>query len=255
MHLEDLQLLVIGHADRDEVDAVLWDPMPGGSGLLQQLLANFPRVTEAAVELARSCPSACAHSCVDCLQTFRNGFYHAHLDRHVALEKLEVWGSTLREEHGIPSTHPAATNPPSDQQPVNDGEIKLKRLLEAAGFLAGRFQQQVRFKKPLVLDHLIGSTTPDVFYSGDTDDPDDKGLCVYLDGLSSALHGDPATASRDHEIRAWLRNNGYQVVEISRVDLDDRNAMVRQFKRIARYLEGRSLAESVENDTSWFEQR
>jgi hypothetical protein len=42
MHLEDLLILVIGHVDRDEVDGILWDPMPGGSGLLQQLVANFP---------------------------------------------------------------------------------------------------------------------------------------------------------------------------------------------------------------------
>lgn len=34
MHMEDLQILVVGHVDRDDVDAILWDPMPGGSGLL-----------------------------------------------------------------------------------------------------------------------------------------------------------------------------------------------------------------------------
>ena len=32
MHMDDLQILVIGHVERNEVDAVLWDPMPGGSG-------------------------------------------------------------------------------------------------------------------------------------------------------------------------------------------------------------------------------
>src|SRR5262249_44181486 len=31
MHVEDLQILVIGHVDREEVDAFLWDPMAGGS--------------------------------------------------------------------------------------------------------------------------------------------------------------------------------------------------------------------------------
>ena len=30
MHMEDLQVLVIGHVERDEVDALLWDPMPWG---------------------------------------------------------------------------------------------------------------------------------------------------------------------------------------------------------------------------------
>lgn len=41
MHLEDLQILVIGHVDRDEVDGMLWDPMPGGSGLLDQIRDRF----------------------------------------------------------------------------------------------------------------------------------------------------------------------------------------------------------------------
>ena len=44
MHLDDLQILVVGHGDRDEVDALLWDPMPGGSGRLDQLCERFGEV-------------------------------------------------------------------------------------------------------------------------------------------------------------------------------------------------------------------
>ena len=33
MHMDDLQVLVIGHVDREQVDGLLWDPMPGGSGV------------------------------------------------------------------------------------------------------------------------------------------------------------------------------------------------------------------------------
>ena len=51
MHLEDLQILVIGYVDRDEVDGILWDPMPGGSGLFDQILGNFAEVVDAAVRL------------------------------------------------------------------------------------------------------------------------------------------------------------------------------------------------------------
>jgi hypothetical protein len=40
MHDDDLQILVIGHIDREQVDAYLWDPMPGGSGLIDQLIAR-----------------------------------------------------------------------------------------------------------------------------------------------------------------------------------------------------------------------
>ena len=253
MHLEDLLILVIGHVDRDEVDGVLWDPMPGGSGLLQQLVANFPRIIEVAKGLVSGCPSACEHSCIDCLHTFRNGFYHKSLDRHVALELLTAWGDQLSEEHPIPATQPAPDCKDPGKQPVNEAETKLKHYLAAAGFTSGEFQNQIRFKTPIVLDHLIGSTTPDVQFTGDPDDPDDKGVCIYLDGMSASLHGDPATAARDREIRSWLRNNGYQVIEITVVELDDRGAMVRHFKRLARHLEGKELARKIEEDSSWFE--
>ena len=56
MTMEDLQILVIGHVDRDEVDAILWDPMPGGSGLLDQICGRFAEVVAAAKALVEDCP-------------------------------------------------------------------------------------------------------------------------------------------------------------------------------------------------------
>ena len=77
-------------------------------------------------------------------------------------------------------------------------------------------------------------------------------MCIYLDGMSTSLHGDPATAARDREIRTWLRNSGYQVIEITVVELDDLAAMIRHFRKLARYLSERDLAEQVAGDVSWF---
>jgi hypothetical protein len=252
MHLEDLQILVIGHVDRDEVDALLWDPMPGGSGLLGQIRENFAKVVEAAVQLADECSSACEHSCINCLQTFRNSFYHRYLDRHLAVERLRAWGGELRVAHEIPVLQPAGETHEHDAQPVNDGETRLKHLLQAAGFMSGEFQQQIRFNEPIEMDHLIGSTTPDVYFRGDEDDPEDKGVCIYLDGMSSSLHGDPRIAAIDREIRTWLRNNGYQVIEITYVELDDRDAMIRHFRKLAKYLSGKDLAREISENTAWF---
>jgi hypothetical protein len=96
MHMEDLQILVIGHVDREEVDALLWDPMPGGSGLLDQICGRFEEVVTVAREVVEKCPSACETACIDCLQTFRNGYYHKHLNRKTALEKLTTWGGKGR---------------------------------------------------------------------------------------------------------------------------------------------------------------
>ena len=79
------------------------------------------------------------------------------------------------------------------------------------------------------------AATPDVIYRGHSGMPD---VCVYLDGLSEHLHGDSRTAEQDREIRYWLRQQGYEVVEITVTDLDDAGAMARHFVRLAMYLGG-----------------
>jgi hypothetical protein len=253
MHIEDLQILVTGYVDRDTVAAHLWDPMPGGSGLLEHVRRRFKEIIAIAAEFLDQCPAGCASSCNQCLQTFRNSFYHRYLNRHEALRQLTAWGNDLVETHPIVAVQPQSQTTDGDNQPVNDAETKLKRLLDATGFTSGIFQTQIRFREKVTPNHQIGSTTPDVYFQGDVDDPDDKGICIYLDGMSASLHGNPATAERDREIRNWLRYNGYKVIEITRVELDDREAMVRHFKKLARYLEGKSLATQIAEDQTWFD--
>jgi hypothetical protein len=41
MEVEDLQLLALGHCGRGTCDVLLYDPMPGGSGLLEQLTERW----------------------------------------------------------------------------------------------------------------------------------------------------------------------------------------------------------------------
>ena len=65
MHLDDLQILVIGHVNRDEVDALLWDPMPGGSGLLDQICDRFEEIAAVAQDVVQTCPAVCEKSCID----------------------------------------------------------------------------------------------------------------------------------------------------------------------------------------------
>ena len=245
MHLDDLQVLVIGHVDRDDVDALLWDPMPGGSGLLDQLCERFQEVVQVAREVAGACPGLCESSCIDCLQSFRNAYYHRYLDREAARERIDEWGQQLSFEHEIPRQQPDASPAEDDAVPVNDAETKLRHLLLAAGFGEGVRDEQIR------LDHTLGSTTPDVIYRTEDHDPD-EGVCIYLDGLSAHLHGNPETAERDREIRTWLRNHGFEVIEITAHDLDDEEAMVRHFRRLAGYLAMRDVRSRVREDRSWF---
>ncbi len=247
MHVDDLQILIIGHVDRDEVDALLWDPMPGGSGLLDQICARFEDVAGIAREILAGCPSACETSCIDCLQTFRNTYYHKHLDRTKALECLDAWGPHLTEGHDIPPKQ-LSREPCGGSHPVNEAERRLRHLLLAAGFEEGIRGEQIR------LDQAIGTTTPDVKYRADHHD-DDEGVCIYMDGLSGHLHGNPETAEHDREIRAWLRSHGCEVIEIPATDLHDPDAMTRHFRRLAGYLRKDDLRGKLRDDASWFARR
>ncbi len=77
-------------------------------------------------------------------------------------------------------------------------------------------------------------------------------MCIYLDGLSAHLHGNAATAEQDQRIRTWLRNNGYEVIEIAASDLHDEAAMARHFRKLAGYLGANNLRDSLRTDTTWF---
>ena len=244
MHMEDLQILVIGEIGREEVQGLLWDPMPGGSGLLDRLCERFPEIVTVARDVVESCPSVCGSSCVDCLQTFRNAYYHASLDRSAALDALREWGERLAFRHEIPPKQPAGA-PADDERPVNEAERKLRHLLLRVGFGEGTRGEQIR------LDRALGTTTPDVIYRDEEDDYC-LGVCIYLDGMSAHLHGNPETAARDREIRAWLRGSGYEVLEIPANELDDEGAMAHHFRRLANYLGQRERGRKLSDDRSWF---
>ena len=242
MHMDDLQILVIGDVQREEVNAVLWDPMPGGSGLLQRLCERFEDVIAAGRSVVAQCPSVCASSCIDCLQTFRNAYYHRHLDRNVAARCLADWGERIVFDHAIPPRQPSET-PSAEAMPVNEAETRLRQLLLNAGFPEGTRGEQLR------LNPALGTTTPDVIFCTPDDEAD---VCIYLDGLSERLHGNPQTAAQDLQIRSWLRGDGWEVLEVAATDLHDVGAMGRHFRRLANYLGNRELREKVGGDDAWF---
>jgi SOS-response transcriptional repressor LexA len=236
MDVEDLQVMVIGHPDRDECDALLYDPMPGGSGLIEQLCERFADVVAKAQQLATDCPGRCVASCIDCFRTYRNAGYHKYLDRTVLIERVTSWGPGLNKQHDIPPRQPSAT-PPTGQNPIGVTERRLRDMLKAASFADGRWQESLQ------LPHPLGSTTPDVTF----DDPHEpeRRIFIYLDGLSEHIHGNATTRQRDLQIRNELRAEGHEVVEIPASHLDDRNAMSRHFRRLARFLMGPDAMEKV----------
>jgi hypothetical protein len=96
MDIDDLQVLALGQAGREQVDMILYDPMPGGSALLELMRVKWVDIIAAALHIVGNCSSKCDRACVDCLLTFRNAHYHRHLNRHVALETLQKWGDVPR---------------------------------------------------------------------------------------------------------------------------------------------------------------
>jgi hypothetical protein len=242
MEVEDLQLIALGQAGTDSVDVLLYDPMPGGSGLLEQLAQRWEEVRAAALELVKTCPGACERSCVDCLQTYRNRFYHEHLDRHRAAETLERASGPLRLVHPLPENLPKTST--TTGQPQSVIEHRFKRFLAEAGLPAPLAQQRIGLSANL-------STVPDFFYAGD--EADEPGICIYLDGMAGHIHGNPETAEKDRFLRETLRSRGYELVEVRSFELDDKNAVVAAITRIAKYLIGKEKQRALREDTAWFD--
>jgi ATP-dependent helicase YprA (DUF1998 family) len=242
MEMEDLQILALGNAGQTVTDIAIYDPMPGGSGLLDQMIARWSEIVEAARQLLNDCPGQCGRACVDCLMTFRNSFYHRHLNRHWALTCLQEWGPVLMFSNSIPDRLPGGA--PHDQ-PVNAAEDTLRAMLDRAGF-SGYSPQH-----PIDLGPPSTRTCPDFFF----EDPTGRveGICIYLDGMSAHLHGNPETRQRDRAIREELRARDYEVFEIPFGDLTDKDAMRQHFYRLGRRLVSREKAAHLRDEPNWFE--
>ena len=238
----DLQLLALGRPGETDRDVLIYDPMPGGSGLLEQVLERWDEVVEKALTLVESCPSACASACIDCLLNYRNAFYHQHLDRHIAGALLRSRGGKLVTTHDIP---PLLSATAGGAQPANHPEAVLRYMLDRAGFANAELQHPIDLGKPL------GVTTPDFFF----EDPSERfdGICLYLDGMSEAAHGNAATQRRDRAIREELRARSYEVFEIPYGHLSDPGAMRQLFFRLGRSLLGKERATAIRDDASWFD--
>lgn len=240
MEITDLQVLVFGKAGSEQVDGLLYDPMPGGSGLLDQIVKRWPDVVAAALSIVSGCASVCDTSCVDCLQHFRNSFYHSNLNRHAAIKCFTEWGGDLMGSHIVPPILPDETH---RKEPVNAPEAQLRNMLEAAGL------DGFETEKPILISGGI-ITRPDIYFHN----PNDQfaGVCIYLDGMSGHIHGNSEAASRDRMIREELRNNDYEVVEIMYQQLFDKVSMTAHMRKIAKAVVGIARAKEIVSDDSWF---
>jgi len=201
---DDLQLLLVTKPD-ETLNMLIYDPMPGGSGLLEQMLARWREIVASARQLLAECPMECEAACYSCLKNFRNQFFHELLDRHMALDlmdRLNYQPAAYRNIEPICEEQPLAHGSPSNLQ-----EAQLLRILAEHHFPLGQARQRIEIEDGL-------ATVPDWFH------PESK-VAVYLDGMSRSVHGDPKRAQLDKVIREMLEQAGYQVIVIQSRDLDD----------------------------------
>ncbi|MCC6356514.1 MAG: DUF1998 domain-containing protein, partial [Verrucomicrobiae bacterium] len=239
MEVEDLQVLCVPHLDRQTVDALLFDPMPGGSGLLEQLIARWSDVVDRARAIVTNCARDCSSACIDCLMHFRNAHYHHHLDRHVAARLFAESGGAIELRTPVPAAMPRGSST-SDEQPAHAPEFRLRDIFQRASFPEPEAQRSI------AIGHPWGATTPDFFF----EDPNGRaeGICIYLDGLSDRLHGNPETRVRDDQMRERLRELGYEVIPVPYTALDDPERVASMLARIARVLMGRAEAERLRSE-------
>ncbi|MFW6118828.1 MAG: DEAD/DEAH box helicase [Planctomycetota bacterium] len=231
MDVEDLQILLLPKPD-ESYHTFLYDPMPGGSGLLQQMVDNWLDVLSAAKEALTECPAQCETSCYECMRTYRNVFFHTVLDRHVAASLLQKLDATPQFEREDPPREPLQDE--GEGHPTNRGERALEEMLEAAGFPPFEHQREIEIGEP------FRRTIPDLYFE---DPSGDTRVAIYLDGLSSGIHGNADARRRDRMIRQQLEAQGIDVIDIARSDLDDPELMRTNYRRIAHRLGRRDIVE------------
>lgn len=226
MDEEDLQILPLPSGEAMEL--FLYDPMPGGSGLLDQVRKNWAEVREAALACCRECPGACEASCYECLRSYRNSFLHRQLDRHRALELLEQ-GEALVHQNEIAPTAAAATTPKA--KGTNALEKRTREWLVGAGLPEPIGQVSIVFEPPLDWGgQRIRHTTPDFLYRRPEHPAD---IAIYEDG---SPHDRPEVRRKDELMRDELRDIGWTVVEVRAAELGDEVAMTRHIRRIQKRL-------------------
>jgi SOS-response transcriptional repressor LexA len=214
--------------------------MPGGSGLLSQILERWKEVRDAGLETVAGCKGQCERSCYECLRIYRNVFYHALLDRHAAKRILDAMPE-VNWEREIPA-HAAGARVMVGR-PTNPGEEVLGALLERAGFPAPRRQHEIPIDQP------VPTTTPDFAY---VEEAERIYVAIYLDGLSKEIHGNADRARMDAMIRSVLEARGWQVLVIASSSLNDPQAMLLHFQRLAHALRQRDRVKTLAEDRSWF---
>ena len=205
----ELELIDVSESD-DRAFVALYDPMPGGSGFLPLILEYWQPIVHAAIEALDGCPSGCSKACYSCLLTYRNQQHHAALDRHLAVALLKRLDCVPRQLHSVQPVvlqKPAPANVTDSDAELDFQAICLKRGVPA----------------PSAAQYKV-ETTPGHFTVADWAYPEAEVL-VYVDGMSEAIHGNPAQRVKDRRQRMLIQQRGYKVHVITAEELRDEEAL------------------------------
>jgi ATP-dependent helicase YprA (DUF1998 family) len=201
--------------------AILYDPMPGGSGFLPQLVGYWETICQRAADALERCASQCEEACYSCLKHFRNQMDHDQLNRHTAINLLAELTQPLTLGHQVPAVVTQAA--PDGDKADSQAEVSFAQICEQRGFPV-----------PPVSQHRVG------FDDGSYTDADfaypDKKVLVFIDGMGRHLHGDPERRRRDRLLRAKARMKGWQVVEITAEALQDSGSLAVHLEELALFL-------------------
>lgn len=225
MERGDLSILVTPESDKT-VTLFIYDPMPGGSGLLNQMIDLWKLIVDSAVNAMQSCDGLCEKSCYKCLRTYYNTFYHKLLDRGVAAAALREYSYPLEFKAQIPAMDDEITAA-GQGAPTNTAEKQLELLFKEWGLPT--FDQQV----DIALPPPVKNTVPDFVFRNDQQNIT---VTVYLDGLSRTIHGNEERQRIDAIINTELELLGYEVVRIPASALSDPQMLLRYRKLLLRKL-------------------
>jgi hypothetical protein len=224
MDPEDLQILALPQGP-EQFDIFLYDPMIGGSGLLNQLIDRWDEIITSGIEALRSCHNACQKSCYSCMRTYRNRMSHNYLDRHRAIELLTEFKKKPKLDHEIP---PLTIERAPVGISTNLAEVRLRKILHDEGFPSFDAQQEIP-----IPHKIYKRTVPDLMR---IDPVSSVKIAIYLDGLSKGIHGNEERQKIDNLIRTILRSEGWHVEEIASSALDDPEMMKFHLRSLAKIL-------------------
>lgn len=207
MNRDDLEILLLPETE-EEYNIVIYDPMPGGSGLLGQIIERWKEVCNAALILL-DCSNQCQLSCYVCMRTYRNIMNHDLFDRNLAMDLIKNYTTNIIFRHDIPARTGQAIQTGTS---TNWTEQGFRNIFNQHSFPAFDAQKEIK------LMGQIPSTTPDFYYE---DSSTNKKLAIYIDGLSRSIHGNRRRQKIDTFITQALEN--FYKIKVIRIPATARN--------------------------------